>query len=103
LGYNHSKENCFFKNCKPCKKCNFFHIGCKCFRDKKGLIIYYTFKKRYTKVAEVIKKRNSKNVFIKNYKIIKPIRVEIWRRRNLLIKRKEDIKEENKEENNKDF
>ena len=105
LGYNHTIENCMFKNSKPCTKCKFFHIGCRCFRDRKGLIIYYTFKKKYTKVAEVIKKRNYNDIFIKNYKIIKPIRKAIWRKRNIFRNKEEDNRNNEKEkfEDEKDF
>ena len=105
LGGNHTTEKCLFKNSKPCNKCGFFHIGCKCFTDKKGLILYYTFKKRYTKVAEIIKKRNNKDIFIKNYKIIKPIRKTIWRKRMNFKKKEEEFEEDKEEEilSKKDF
>ena len=104
LGYNHTYENCTFKDSEPCKKCGFFHIGCGCFRDNKGLIIFYKYKKHYTKVAEIIKKRGRNNIFIKNFKLEKYIRRRIWDKRNLFLGKK-NKKEDNEDEKkvNKDF
>ena len=96
LGRNHTENNCRYKDFSVCKKCGFSYIGCTCYVDNIGLMIYYRGKFNNSKILEINKMKND-NIYFIFYRINKFVRKSIGKKKSKIFKWKKYDKEENKE------
>ena len=91
----HTENDCRYKDFSVCKKCGFSHIGCTCYVDNIGILIYYRGKFNNTKILEVNKTKND-NIYFKFYRINKFVRKIIGKKKSKILNGKNMIKKKTK-------